>query len=532
MNISLSGVASDHVDITNRENILLQGTKDMHVAAFARLSRNAEGRLGISIVPKSLLTSVRIQARVKQIQAYDSWDTNRIYPRNSNLRFRMTITSVKPGVSTGTRVEIPILQREIVSLSFAEPSSVNQSISSETGHFIDETVDIPLVDISDMLFVRIQATYNSSWSTGVSVGGNTNASEVAIYSLSFEDKPIGCESVQVRSLDGRLVSTTGNRIITYPILFLGRDPVREDAQGEKEVLIFRDQATTLRVTPQPIVLNEENDYSRNAVVESNGHWMLYEYDTSKLICTLGSGLPVTAGAGNDIILVRKNSGFATYGLYDLILLFATDTSDEPYIAPVILDYAVPLSVNGQTRRLSVQLTEANRCIDLDIVRDRYWRIVGFPSEDLTTGVMEGVRNAKTTLCMRSDYSRLGTHHFTFIVQSGIRRVVVTVEVIVDSTFEVTPSYVLLTPENDYTQTVYVKRYNYGSMDNFDSDIAANFGYQLPSLTNHTITRRILGTTPPVDIDSSNDYPGTVYDEINIEYAKNNLNNLRTHRVCS
>jgi len=453
MNITLSTTANDHADIETRENLLLQGSKDMAIGSFARLSRNAEGRLGIRIAPRSLLASVRFQVRVKQIQAYDSWDTNRMYPRNSNLRFRITIASVKQGMSTGSRVETLILQHEIAGLTFAEPSG--QSISMEQGHFIDETVDIPMSDISDMLFVRMQAMYNSSWSTGVLVGGNANTSEVAFYSLTFEDRPIGCESVQVRSLDGRLVSTTGNRVITYPFLFLGRDPVREDAQGEKEVLIFRDQATTLRVTPQPTILNEENDYSRNAVAESNGHWMLYEYDTAKLICTLGSGLPVTAGAGNDIILVRKNSAFVTYGLYNLALLFATDTSDEPYIAPVILDYAVPLSVNGATRRLNIQLTEANRCIDLDIVRDRYWRVVGFPSDDLTIGIMEGVRNVRTTLCMRSDYSRLGTHHFTFIVQSGIRRVIVTVEVIVNSTFEVTPNYVLLTPENNYTQVPFI-----------------------------------------------------------------------------
>ena len=485
--------------ITNPQNILLQGTKDFSIANFATVTAGAQNsnRLQMRISPRSLLAGIRIQAGIQVAQSYNSWDTNQTSPRRSQLTFQVALNTGPSVFGTTGRIFLG----SISDLRFGEENQ------------IDAFLEIPDLQLIDDFYIGFNCTFLDLGSTTTVSHGTTH--QFKIYSLTFENKSVGCESVQVRSLDDRLVSITDNKVITYPILFLGRPPVREDAMGLKEVLVFQDRATTIRVLPRPVVLNEENEYSQNAAVESNGHWMLYEYDTVKLRCTLGSGLPITGGAGNDIVLVRKSNSLVTYGLYNLTLLFATDTSDEPYIVPVILDYAVPLSVNGHTRILNIALDEENRSIVLDIVRDRYWRIVGFPSEHFTIGVLEGVRNTTTVLRLQDDYKLLGVNSFTFIVQSGSKRVIVQIEVRVDKYFQVSKNYVLLTPANNYQQITYVKRYNYGT--------TTEFGYTHTTPSNHTISRRILGTTPPSGIADGNEPPGTIYDEITITFTGDVIN---------
>ena len=508
-----------HQNISEEYNILLQGTKDMTLASGAIASMGT-ARLALLVLPGSILTGVRVQARVRQRQSYNSW----LQPQRSDLRFIFTVNTRGSGLAPDNTITVSsepgrILQETVSGLVFseiAEPSLSNiydPSAFSYFDNYIDEYFEISRKEIANEIYVYFQAVYGSS---------NTNAEEMEIYSLTFDYEPVGCEGVQVRSLDGRLISVTEGKDITYPILFLGREPVREDAQGWKEVLVFQDKATTLRVVPQPIVLNEENEYAANAAAESNGHWMLYEYDSVRLRPSLGSGLSLTAGAGNDILQVRKNPNFTLYGLYDMALLFSTDTSDEPYIVPVVLDYAVPLSVNGQEQRLSLNLTEYERCVVLDIVRDRYWRVVGLP-EDLTVGLMEGVRNASTILCLSGDYSRLGKHDFSFLIQSGIKRVIVSVSVTFESIFDVSKNYVLLQPDLDpakhYKEVIYVKRRNFGD--------GIVFGYNVDSITNHTIQREIL-TPLQASVEVPPEFTAgepidTYYDRITITYTGDVIN---------
>jgi hypothetical protein len=221
----------------------------------------------------------------------------------------------------------------------------------------------------------------------ISTPQHSRRADIQIYSLSIDGVAPGCEGVTIQSIDGRLVSNTSGRLIEYPMLFLGRPPVRDDAKGLGEVLVFQDRSTTLRVYPQPLVLNEENRYTAQAVVESNGHWALYDYDNVKLRGFLESGLPLTAGKGNDALTLARRPTFLTYGLYDSVLLFSTDTTDEPYVVPVILDYAKPLTVSAppqvtepQSRKVEITLTDFDREIELHIFRDREWRVIGFPEE--------------------------------------------------------------------------------------------------------------------------------------------------------
>ena len=428
MNITIAG----HSHVTGAEHILLQGTKEMSGAESAevRTTYGYGGSIGyvqVAIEPKSMLTEMRLQAKVSQ-------------PDCQNLRLVVCIR--KTILPSGSSLNADAPDR-IAYFQF--------DLESGKENLIDEVIPFGK-EYVDTLYIYLAAPYSSGSGSGSgSYYGSGSGSgidlgytftPVRLFSLSFENIPVGCDGVQIRSLDDRLVSNTDNRVITYPILFLGREPVREDAKGYKEVLIFQDRATTLRVSPQPIVLNEENEYSMNAVIESNGHWILYDYDKTKLHCKLDSGLPITGGAGNDFLRITLNPHFTIYGLYDLVLLFATDTSDDPYIVPVVLDYAVPLSVNENTRKITIDFDGGHRCEELRIVRDRYWKVVGFPEGHLVVGVMEGVENVITTLCLRDDYSELGVKRFSFIVQSGIKRVIVEINVTIDREFNIHKDYVV------------------------------------------------------------------------------------------
>jgi len=310
--------------------------------------------------------------------------------------------------------------------------------------------------------------------------------------------------------------------------------VREDAKGWKEVLVFQDKATTLRVTPQPIVLCEENGYSASGLIESNGSWLLYSYDTAKLVCLLKSGASLTDGAGNDTLAIRKSNASLAYGVYDSTLLFLTDTADEPYLVPVVLDYAKPLRVKGDTGSwveapgvVNITIEENETEKELCISREKYWQIVGFP----TTGELSLVAkddagdpdrgyNDRCIYIQKGVYSEITDTTFSFIVQSGIKQVQVRVTVEGDAIFEVSDGTVVfgangnvvLNPntssDKDYQQTLYVKWYNYD-----DYTITEPAGYTC-----------VRGAISPIDLDTVKGYftsesrSEDQYEKIIIEYT--------------
>ena len=518
--------SAGNLNLSGAENILLQGTKNMSFSIGASpVGAPVWCRLALTVVPGSILRGVRLQARIHQPQSSDT-----VNSRRSNLQCTFVVNVRGSGKSPDTNItgesEAGRILREVIT-----EGTTGSLFTFSDNNYIDEYFPITETEIAKEIYLFFQVSYrqwSGSWSSW-----EQYVSDFEIYSLSFDYEPVGCGGMEVRSIDGRLVSVTEGKTITYPILFLGRNPVREDAQGWKEVLVFQDRATTLRVLPQPIVLNEENAYASNATVESNGHWSLYEFDLARIQCTLGSSEPVTEGRGNDILHVRKSNTFLTFGLYDLVLLFSTDTSEEdaPYIVPVVLDYAVPLTVSSQGKTaeadnplnglLMIELTENQRCAALDIVRDRYWRIVGLP-EDLTVGILEGVRVARTLLCIAPSYNKLGRQEFSFIIQSGIKRVVVLVGVTVAEIFDVSDSYVfspgsrnrylILEPNRDpgkhYSETLYVKQRIFA-------------GYDITGQgTQHTVIREVAGVTEVPAEFSAGDPPDTVYEKVTVKYIGN------------
>ena len=247
MNITLAVRGNAHQNIQEPHAILLQGTQDMQLSRGAKITNAwSPARLGLLVQPGRILTGVRVQARVRQRQSYNSWAP--FTPQRSHLRFRITVNVRGSGQSpddniTENTTPGRILQRDIGNLVFSEilePNSNNWNDSSAFNNFdnyIDEYFEILPVEIANEIYVFFQVFYGSNGWDSIS------NEDVEIYSLTFDHALVGCDGVQVRSLDGRLISTSGNKEITYPILFLGREPVREDAQGFKEVLVFQDRAT-------------------------------------------------------------------------------------------------------------------------------------------------------------------------------------------------------------------------------------------------------------------------------------------------
>ena len=507
--------------LSRTEDILLQGTKNMSLSTGAVPTTTATWyRLALTVSPGSILRGVRLQARIHHPQSMDT-----VNSRRTNLQCVFVVNVRGSGRSPDTNITGETEGGRILHEVITEDMT-GEPLAFSANNYIDVYFPITATEISNEIYLFFQVSH-LQWS-GTWNNWTTFVTGLEIYSLSFDYETVGCGGVEVRSIDGRLISVTEGKEVTYPILFLGRDPVREDAHGWKEVLVFQDRATTLRVLPQPIVLNEENNYVSNASVESNGLWSLDEYDTGKLRCTLGSREAVTEGRGNDILRVHKADSFRTYGLYDLAMLFSTDTSEEPYISPIVLDYAVPLTVSSRGKLaeadnqlnslLTIELTESERCAELDIVRDRYWRIVGLP-DDLTISVSEGVRSTRTILCTSPSYNKLGRQSYSFIVQSGIKRVIVSVGVTVEEVFDVSdrytfsPSsrnrYLLLGPDRDparhYTETLYVKRRI------FDGYNITGQGAQ------HTVTREVVGAHDVPAEFSAGDHSDTIYERVTVRY---------------
>jgi len=487
--------------ITEERNILLQGTKDLTIAtayATAPLQTATNLKLGFNhCIPLKL----KIQADIIFDQSYTfSWTT--WYRQRWNPVLEVTVNTGL-GVANAINADLFSASAAILdaragtgridNLLFSEPESNNAwnesnptapiplPVSRTVRNPVEIEVELPNVISIKSAFVGfrllVSGTETGTPNTAL-INSSSNRVQLRLYSVSLEARPVGCDGVQVISLDKRLRSTSGNDVIEYPMLFLGRQPVKEDAKGWKEVLVFQDRATTLRVLPQPILLNEDNNYATAATVESNGSWTLYDYDMQKLSARLESGQPITGGMGNDILRLIKNPLFGIYGFYDMALLFATDTTDEPYVVPVELDYAVPLAVAGtyldengdpketpegvgtpQTRIITIKFDDNTRCANLHIFRDRAWRMVGFPSEYLTIEREFNDRNDTVRLCVRPDYNVLGLRAYTWTVQSGSKRVIINVEINIISSFSVQRLNVAAPSVGAYTPFVILERTN-------------------------------------------------------------------------
>ena len=580
--------------ITDVANIFWQGGKDMELSkVFATASNYATAaqpiRLRLQFPIDFVATRIRMQVRVAVDMRYQTTTDNNGQPRPvwNNLRFdagacsAMTSTTVDWFTSAnwlGYRFVENLVFSEPAQVYFYNPSNYSYYSGSWPEHRtlwnpVELDFEITERAITRNLWLGMRVwtqttasspvtTYPTHRDTALYDGSNyysSNRVMIEIYSITVDGFIAGCENVTVSSLDRRLISTTDGMAIEYPMLFLSRNPVKEDARGLKEVLVFQDRATTLRVHPQPLILNEENDYRTYATIESNGYWALYDYDRKKLDGSLDSGSSFMDGAGNDLLTLIKHPSWSIYGLYDLVLLFSADGSDEPYVVPVVLDYAKPLSVAAppqvpepQTRIVTINFTDNIRNIDLHIFRDREWHIVGFPSDYLTIGRMSGVRDDIVPLALRNDYNLLGVASYTFLVQSGTRRVIVVVNVNITSHFSVAKfdpypvpvgvldkAYVVLSHDGvqdyhdgmgvqptPYAQRFVIRRKGYGTSVGglFTGDLTQEErGYSVPVNAALRYTFIDSSLTRPAGIADVGEPSGTVYDTLLVEYVGTQTN---------
>jgi len=208
----------------------------------------------------------------------------------------------------------------------------------------------------------------------------------------------------------------------------------------------------------------------------------------------------------------------------MVLLFATDTSSEPYVVPVFFDFAVPLTVAAppqvpepQPRIVNIRFDDSVREIDLHIFRDRYWRMVGFPRDYFDIGREDGDRNEVVTLRLKEGYTQLGTARYTWHIQSGMQRVLIVVEVTMAHTFSVTRPHAILERENNFEQIVHIRRRGYGDI--------ANRGYTWNTFSGHTIevVASVQGkanrpSVNGVQIPDVGEPEDTIYDTVRIRFT--------------
>lgn len=564
--------------VSEENNMQLQTIKNLEASSVYSIATNQEDLkkpivIKLNVGEHFLPTKVRLQAKLVLDYAYSPYYVN---SNVSQLRYYsdpiFRVAAVEPSNNADWFTDLKTLgSKDFTDILFSEPELVwgiyngynnwgvtNWSQYSTYANLIDLEFDIDK-RLNNSLWIAIQvlgrrytsslALLESAVPTNVS---NTFLSSrrvrIELHALNITGLSLGCGGVTVRSMDGRLSSETNGSVIEYPMLFLSRDPVKSDAENYKEVLVFRDRATTLRIQPQPIVLNEENNYSFNTVLESNGYWLLYDYPSDKISGYTDSGQSFVEGSGNDLLTIIKNPKWDVYGLYDLALHYAADgEEDEPYIVPVLLDYAKPLSVSAppdveepQTRSITINFNDTKRSTEFHIFRDREWQVVGFPENQLVIGKLSGVGDTVTYLSLDAGYNVVGSATYTFIVQSGTKRVLVTVNVTISSHFSIAKFsprnydteqgkiYLVLgadsvmTRDNVTTATPYkqqfcIRRKGYGLPANPEP------GYTLPSLAGITFSWEAIGlTTRPVGIGSVNEPSGTKYDIITVEYDVNDV----------
>jgi len=223
--------------------------------------------------------------------------------------------------------------------------------------------------------------------------------------------------------------------LTYPMLFLDRDPVPEDAQGWDRVLVFVDGTGTLRITPTIINLNEENNYFQSLSIQGEGKWSIFGVVEEFIRLESSSGQ--MEGVGHARIDITKAPTLTAQGSYScfFVITLAGANGTEQRI-PVYIDVNIPLQVNdkksGET--LTINLNAANNYTQaLTIIRDREWSLENVETTKIAVSPTSGNGAdlpdfASTLTITKSSSLTTTTATTTFQVVSLYQRVNVTVNI--------------------------------------------------------------------------------------------------------
>jgi len=185
--------------------------------------------------------------------------------------------------------------------------------------------------------------------------------------------------ITLQSTDGTLVARNSAGNLTYPMLFLDREPVSSDAQGWDKVLVFIEGDGGIDVSTMTVTLNEANNYFQSIYLTGDGAWTLSGGVEDWLDITSSSGQ--MEGVGGARIDFAKRSAFNTLGAFSctVTITLANSSGEEKQIL-VNLVVSVPLkvqdetnsAVNGET--LNITLASPSYTKNLMVIRDLEWHV--------------------------------------------------------------------------------------------------------------------------------------------------------------
>ena len=253
---------------------------------------------------------------------------------------------------------------------------------------------------------------------------------------------VNLQDISLQSTDGTLVARNESGHLTYPMLFLNRQPVPEDAQGWDRVLVFVDGDNTIRVSPSVIELNEENNYFQSLSIQGEGYWSISGVVGEFIQLDSSSGQ--LEGVGNARIDVTKAPSLTSPGGYSCYFVITLANAEGTQIQiPVYIIVNVPITVNAKKNgeTLTINLNQANNYTELlTIIRDREWTTENVDTNIINVSPVSGNGAelpdfADTLTVTKSPNMAMTTATTTFQVVSLHQRVNVTVNVTLTITGE-------------------------------------------------------------------------------------------------
>ena len=250
------------------------------------------------------------------------------------------------------------------------------------------------------------------------------------------------QDITLQSSDGVLEATNEAGHLTYPMLFLNRQPTPDDAKGWNRVLVFVDGNGSLRVSPAAIELNEENNYFQSLYIQAEGKWSISGVVEEYIQLESSSGQ--MEGVGNARIDITKAPTLTVPGGYSCFFIVSLANVDGTEIhLPVYITLNVPLKVNDKVNgeTLTINLNNANQYTQLlTIIRDRDWILENVNTDIINVSPLEGNGRddpdfTSTLTITKSPNLNTQTATTTFQVVSLFQRVNVKVNIIMTLTGE-------------------------------------------------------------------------------------------------
>jgi len=245
--------------------------------------------------------------------------------------------------------------------------------------------------------------------------------------------------ITLQSTDGVLVARNEQGHLTYPMLFLDREPIPSDVQGWDRVLVLIDSDGGMSVSPTVIELTEENNSFQSLSIQGEGAWSISGV-TDELI-QLESSSGQMAGVGNARMDITKAAGLTGQGGYSTFFTVTNSNGTEIRV-DVYITVNRPMTVDGTGNggTLNITLNQGNNYTQtLTILRDREWTAEGIDTNIInvtpTSGSGANMPDFISTLTVTKSplLTAPGTTTTTLTVVSGYQTVYVTVTLIIPVT---------------------------------------------------------------------------------------------------